>query len=498
MSSSTLSSIPLAKDTLVYGAGRVLLRATVLVTMPVFTRVFTPDDYGVWAVVVTSAGFVSAFLALGGDVAYTRFFFEAKTLHEKQLLTSTLFSFLLAWSWALVLVGVLLAHPISGVITDSSENGFLVVLALLAAPLTMINAMLGQVLRNEFRAVLYSALTFLTGFLLVSFSLFAVVVLDLGLAGAIGGTLVANLTVLPIRLWTARSMLRPLFSGKLLWRLLGFGVPLVPLGIAFSIFTASDRILLSRLADLEDVGLYSVAASVVGFLVMAHHGLGHAWSPHGIRAYEEHGEASSVFFGRVATYIVLGFGLLAVAISAFAREILMILATPEFYSAAVVVGPLALGTVAFASTHVTWLGLVLAKRTYFLSIYAWGAAAINVGLNVLTIPLWGMAAAAWTTLASYLFLTAAYWATSRRFVHVAYEKQRMFSLVAVTVPFCLAPPLLPELSLVLSIPLKAGYCAAYASSLFLTGVVKKRDLMAARAFIAPLIPQSKVPAGERG
>ncbi|MBI2170538.1 MAG: oligosaccharide flippase family protein [Chloroflexi bacterium] len=487
----------LAKDTLVYGAGTILLRATALVTMPVFTRVFTPEDYGVWSVVTTTAGFLGVLLLLGGDNAYVRFFFEAKTLRERQLLTSTWFAFLFAWSWTVVILGIVAADPISQLVTGTSEHGFLMVLALLTAPLTMINAMCGQVLRNQFRAALFSVLTLLTVLLTVAFSLFAVVVLKLGVAGAIGGTLAAALVLLPLRLWTARSMVRPVFSARLLPSLLGFGVPFVPAGIAYGIFTTSDRIMLSRLSNLEQVGLYSVAASLVGVMVLARSALGQAWSPHAIMAYEEQRDAAPAFLGQASTYILVGFSLLAVAISAFAREVLVVLATPPFYAAALVAGPLALGSLASGSTQITALGLGLAKRTYFMIIYAWLAAGLNVGLNFLFIPRWGMMAAAWTTLASYLFLTLAYGATSQRLFPVAYEKRKVLALIALTVPFCLAPRLLPELPLIASIPLKAGYGLAYVASLFALGIIGKREIVAARAFLSAIkLRRSTAPAAD--
>lgn len=480
----------LIRDVLVYGGSRVALKITALVTMPVFTRVFTPEIYGIWAVVVTFASFLNVFLALGGDTAYARFFFKTEKEDERQLLTSTLFSFLFPWSCLVVCVGILFARPLSNLLTGETGHAFLLSLALLPAPLILMNNMCGEVIRNQFRTMLFSTLAITTGILVVIISLFAVVVLKLGLAGVLTGTLVATLIMLVIHLWAIRTMIRVTFSGVLLRQLLRFGVPLTPIAIAYSVFNASDRILLSRLASLEQLGLYSVAAAIAGILILAHQGVGTAWNPHGIRIFEENRGVVATFFGKVATYIIIGFGFLAVGISAIAPEVLRVLASPQFFDAAGVVGILSLGSIAYASCHVTGLGLILSNRAYFMSIYAWLAAGLNLGLNILMIPHWGIFGAASSTFASYLFLSIVYWATCRKFIDVRYDYRRIFALIVITVPFCLASSLLPDLPLAAAIPFKIGYTGAYVTSLLLVRVIGLQEIVVIRKFLVSFIGRS--------
>jgi len=59
----------LFRDVAVYGAGDVLLKATAFLTLPFYTRIFSPEVYGVWSYVVTLTGLLSAVLILGGDSA---------------------------------------------------------------------------------------------------------------------------------------------------------------------------------------------------------------------------------------------------------------------------------------------------------------------------------------------------------------------------------------------------------------------------------------------
>ena len=468
----------LFKDIAIYGIGDILLKATAFITLPIYTRIFTPEDYGIWNLIFVIAGFLSSILALGGESAYARFFFEVKTLREKQLITSTWLSFLALWSLAVIVCSLPFTEFFSQWSFNTNEYGILFMLALLTIPISLVNSMCGQVLRNQFRSQLFTILNVVTTLLTIGLNLFAVVVLSLGVVGVVGGTFVAAVIMLPIRLWTARTMLRPIFSVQLLRNLLAYGVPLVPMTIAYWIFGTSDRLVLGKLSTLEQVGLYAVANNLTSVLAFVNNAFGQAWSPHAVRVYEEEPEYAPIFYGQVMTYILVGFGILSVGITSFAHEALMILSTPSFYPAAFIVGPLLLGFMASASTQITAAGISLTKKTKYFTIYSWIAALLNFGLNVWLVPKWGMMAASWTTAVSYTFLTVAYLITSQRLWPVVYEKRRGVTVVALTVIFAVAAPLLPNFDLIANLALKSIYCLAYMASLFAFRVLDQREWQA--------------------
>ncbi len=479
----------LVKDIAVYGTGDVLLRATAFITMPIYTRIFTVDDYGTLSFVLTITSLLSAVLILGGDSAYARFFFEAKTQPERQLITSSWFSFLALWSGAVIVLCLPFVGLFSRWSFGTAQHGMLFALALLAAPLTLVNSLCGQVLRNQFRAHLFTALNIATTLLTIGFVLYGVVVLNLGLGGVLGGTLLATALVLPVRLWTIRGMLRPVFSVQIVRGMLAFGFPFVPASLAVWVFASSDRLVLGKLSTLDQLGLFAVATSAASILSLINGAIGQAWSPHAIRVYEEHPDEARAFYGRVMTYILFGFGLLTVGITAFADELLKVLAAPAFYPAAPAVGPLALGVMAYASVHVTGLGISLTKQTRYLAYFCWIAAVINVALNLLLVPRWGMMASSWATAVTWLFLTLAYWSVSQRLLPVAYEKRRTLTVVGLTFAFTLVAMYLPDMSLVEGLVVKSVYCLVFIGLLIFCQVVDKREWTA----LVSLLPRRAKP-----
>jgi O-antigen/teichoic acid export membrane protein len=465
----------LIRDIAVYGTGDLILKATLFFTIPIYTRIFTPSEYGIWNLVTTVIGLLNIILSLGGDTTYARFFFDVKTNSEKQLVTSTWFGFLFLWSLGIVGLCLLMSRYFSQWTFGTDRYATLFLLGLLAAPVSLMNNMCSQVLRNQFRPKLFSALNIISTTLSIGLSLYGVVVLNYGLIGILGGALVAACIMVPFRLWTIRSLLRPSFSFSLLKELLMFALPLVPMALAYWVFGMSDRVVLGKLSTLDQVGLYGIAFTLTGLLNLVNAAVGQAWTPIALKMYEEERDRASIFFGRVMTHLLIGFGLLCVLITTFAKELLVILSTSAYYPAGIAVGPLALAMVAAASTHVTALSISLTMKTKYFAFYSWFAAILNLGLNILFVPRWGMVAASWTTTASYVFLTIAYSITSQRLWPVKYEKRRILRVAALTFVFTITVAFFPEMPLWVGIIFKGAYCFAFVALLFALRVVDRRE-----------------------
>ncbi len=463
------------KDMMTYGVGDLILKATAFITMPIYTRFFVPSDYGVWNNVLTATSLLGSILALGSDAVYARFFIEGETLQDRQKITSTWIGFLAAWSSVVVLICLPFAGLFSRLLFKMEQYRILLVLALLTQPLWLINAMCAQVLRNQFRARLFTILNVVATLLSIAFSVLGAIVLELGLVGVFLGPLVANLVILPVRLWTIRDLLRPAFSVRLLRDLVVFGIPVVPASLAYWVFGVSDRLLLGWLSTMEQAGLYAVANGLANVLVLINGAFGQAWLPHAMRVYQKQPQMASAFYGQVMTYLLAGFGLLCVGLTAFAPEALIILSTPPYYPAAMAIGPLTLGILAFASTQVTYLGMMLAKKSRYF-VLTWVAALVSVMVNVLLIPRWGMLAAAWTSALSYVILTLAYLGISQRLCPVVYEKRKTLTAIALVIGFTLLASRLPNLDLVAGLALKMIYCASYLAALFIFRVFDQREI----------------------
>lgn len=470
----------LVRDTFVYGSGDVLLRAAAILTIPIYTRVFSPDDYGTWAFVTTAVWLLNAFLIVGMDSAYTRFFFDVRSDRERQALTTTSLVFVAAWS-SLVVVALLPFTPaISEWIFDTDEHWSLFAIALVTAPLVLVSAIASTALRNTFRAGLFSVFNVAVTLTGIAIGLYLVIVEDRGVEGPLMGVLVATAIVLPLRLWTIRALLARAFAWSSLKGMLAFGLPLVPMTLALWVMLVSDRIVIAKVSTTEQLGLYTIAVGAVSILALADAAFTQAWLPRALQAYDRGPVSASAFYARVLTYLIVTFGFAALVLSAFAEELLGVLTGSDFHGAAVAVGPLTLAAVALASSQVLSMGVRISKRTMYSTLAAGLAAVLNLVLNLIFVPEHGMIAAAWSTAAAYGFLAVAQYIVSQRLVRIEFDLRRSLAAAGVTFALVLAVRFVEDSEGATELTLKIGLCLAYFPLLAAVGVVGKREVEALR------------------
>lgn len=419
----------LSRDVLSYGLGQMAGRATALLTFPIYTRVFDTAEYGALALAVTIVALLMPVYGLGSDVVYATFFFDRDEVGQAEL-TVTWFGTLAAWI-VVVSAGLgLVAGPLGEVVFDHPEGRRLTLLVIAVAATTFAGMMLGQVLRNRFRAGLFATLNVGAAVVTAIAGLVAVLWFDQGIAGVLVGMLVGELVFLPLRVWFARGLLRGRFSRELVPVLLRVGLPVVPASAAFWVFTYADRAMIAWLATLTDVGYYAVAVTITSPLVLAASAFGDAWLPRVLDA-EQRGSATRETARVLVLVLVLG-GIAATALVIVAPTVVTVAASPRYAPAAAAVAPLAIGAVALLASRITATGLYVRRRTGITATHAWVAAGVNLALNLALIPPLGFVGAAWATAGAYAYLAYGLHRSSQRVWLVTYDR-RTVRLLAVIV-----------------------------------------------------------------
>jgi len=136
-------------------------------------------------------------------------------------------------------------------------------------------------------------------------------------------------------------------------------------------------------------------------------------------------------YAYVLTYLVLVTTWVATALALLSPWIVRwITSKPSYKEASRVVGPLAFSTVAFAGYLVVAIGVGRARRTQFNWVVTGAAAIVNIALNLILIPPYGMMGSAIATIAAYttMFLGMAWW--SQQIYPVAYQWRRVATAAA--------------------------------------------------------------------
>jgi O-antigen/teichoic acid export membrane protein len=432
----------LAQHTLAYGLSSFVVPLVGLVTLPIYSRTFSPSEYGVLelGIVLTSIALVVADAGL--SAAAQREFYEYKpdqaADRRNVVITGLCATLLLA-----LVVGGLLAlfrESIASRVLESPDEDTVVLVVAATIPALTLATYLREVMRLGFRTGAYFVSAALTAILTGALGVFAVLVLDLDVEGVFLGTLVAAVVAAAYGLVAVRPDLAGRLSRKELGALLAFGLPLVPAAVSAWALLLIDRLLLRRLEDLDAVGQYAIASRLAGVLVLALTAFVLALGPYLLSVYSEEPEQEKLVRGRTLTYLAFTLGLGALALTLFAEELVAVLA-PDYDEAPSAVGPLAFGSIGFGASAVLMTGIGLARRNLYVAVLATVAAIANVALNLALIPPFGIVGAALASAGGYFLLAALYYWAAQRVYPTPFEPVKALTIVALAVAFSFAAAL---------------------------------------------------------
>ena len=465
--------VQLLSDTFFYSLGLVLRRGLSVITLPVLTRYLSVRDFGMLSIIGTVRELLSAGFELGIPNSSTRFYYDCRTQHEQRRLFGTL----LIFSMTVALVGSLLLAWVGPSIWSRfvADVPFHPYITLTLA--TILVSPLGTLKRSLFRVTnrvpLHTAFGFIHGLLTAALTIALVVIWNLGVLGAVLGTLVGSLVLLPFSFWYLRRHIAWTFSPRLVLRTLAFGLPEIPVRIATWALRLMDRLILQAYLPLRVVGLYSLGYMVGGtaFELIAS-SVNSAILPFFyLTATKESKTDSARLFADVAVYNTALLGFLGLGTILFAREVILILATPEYLEAEAVVLLVAWASIFQALANVPSRAIYLVKKTGYLPLVFIVPAMMNIGLNVLLIPRYGMMGAAWATLLTYPLLFGLTLWVAQKVYPIPYDYGRMAKPLILALGLSLLKDVVPSEPLVASLCLKALLLGAFPLGLVAIGFV---------------------------
>jgi O-antigen/teichoic acid export membrane protein len=470
----------LGRHTLVYGSGYVASAAVGLLLVPVYTHTFTPGEFGLLALMLVLYGVGKQVYDLGFTNSVARFYFDTGRDDHSSLrdMRATSLAFLAAYAGALTAALCVFAGTWSNLLTQSPRHADLiriVAITLFADTLAIVPLTL---IRMQERSGLFVAITIVRLVTSLGLSILLVVVLDQGVSGALLASAIPAVGITAALLLAHPMDLRGDVSRGLLRQMLAFGLPFVPVLLCGWVIDASDRYLLEIFRTRDEVGFYSLAYRFAQVMQIAVAAFSMGWAPLRYRIYEQPG--AQAVYRRLTNGYVLVATLLGVALALLADEIVAIIAPPSYAPAASVVPYLVLayGLQGLYYLMVTGMGVV--KRTGPMAWIALAGAAVNVGVNLVAIPEFGMKGAALTTLLAYLVLVGGSWYASQRVYPIPYDWPLIGKTIALAIiTVVVAHPLTPS-GIVVGTAYAAAAWVAFVVLLIATRTVSREDVDLAR------------------
>ena len=190
------------------------------------------------------------------------------------------------------------------------------------------------------------------------------------------------------------------FFSKKYWKYaMKFNIPLIPHYLSYTILNQADRLMISYMVGKSEAAIYSVAYTIAMMMQIVTQAISNSLTPYIYQAikgkkYDD--------IKRISNILLIFMGLLCVGIMFFSPEILKVFASKEYLNAVYVMPPVV------ASTYFMFLYPLFStieyyyEKTYYVMVASTSGAVANIIMNFIFIKKCGFYAAGYTTLVCYI------------------------------------------------------------------------------------------------
>ncbi len=415
----------LTKDTAVYGISTMVGRFLTFLLVPFYTNIFLPAEYGVVGNLYIFIAILNIVLIYGMDAAYLKFAGMPENADEKDIFSTPYFSvFIVA-----VIIScsvILLKKPIYEALDIPADFYNLIYFV---APILFIDAICVIPfikLRLQRKAKKFALFKLTNIIVNVALNLYLILKLKWGIEAVFVSNLFASLTSFVLVFPTVLNSLKFTIKTDLLKRLLKFGIPYFPAGLAGMLIQGIDRPILTHMTDLKTSGIYNANYKLGIFMMLFVNMFQYAWQPFFLQNAKE--KNAKEIFSKVLTYFTLAAAIILIVISLFIGDIVKIpifhgrtLISPLYWSGLNIVPIILLGYMFNGIYQIFTAGIFIKEKSIYVPVITIIGAAVNIGINFILIPSMGIMGAAIATLASYFVMAICYFAVTQKFYKINYE-----------------------------------------------------------------------------
>lgn len=437
----------LASQTAIYGLSSIVGRLLNFLLVPLYTRVFLPEEYGVVTELYSYLGFLIVFFTYGMETAFFRYIKDSDK--PTNVYSTTLISLLFS-TLTLVSLFILFATPIAEFIRYPNNVEYVVWFALILGFDAMAAIPFAH-LRYAQRPIKFAVIRLLNIALSIGVILFFVVLCpkladsypilyniynpDIGVGYIFIGNLVGSAMTLLLLL---PDILKVKFTfDRVLWRkMLVYGLPLVVAGFAGIINEMLDRILLKYLlpydttTNLAHLGVYGACYKLSILMALFTQAFRYAAEPFFFA--QSNASNAKEIYALVMKYFVVAGALIFLGITLF-LDIFKHFIGPNFHEGLGVVPILLMANLCLGVYYNLSIWFKLTNKTMTGAGIAIFGAAITVVLNVLLIPKIGYLGSAWATLVCYATMVAVSYGLSKKHYAIPYNLPIIFGSLGLAV-----------------------------------------------------------------
>ncbi|MFA6079513.1 MAG: oligosaccharide flippase family protein [Candidatus Omnitrophota bacterium] len=473
----------ITRHSAIYSIGSLAALLPGFILIPLYTRYFTPAEYGAITLVLLFSNVLMMFYEGGMVSALSRQYFEygEDDPSGRKAVASTSFLFVMSTAIIVSIPVFIFSGQISQLITSTDKYVNLVRIMSISTLFGAMSVIPQTLARLQQKSLLYICISITMVLLSICLNVIFLVVFKMGVESIFYANLISVLAGTALFISAMSGSLIPWkFSRRDLSAMVKFGMMLLPAALMAWVIDYSGRYILEKLVNLHDVGVYSLGNKISQVMMMVVKAFIAAWFPVIFSIIEE--KNSMQIFGNMFTYCIFGFAIFAMGISVFGREIIRILCKGDYLEAYTVMPFITISYMLFGA-YLFFVSFLVMKKRFdtqcFLLLIAAGASVI---LNILLIPVMGMMGCAVSAVISYALLSFSTFKYVRLHYPIPIETGRILKMAVPMLVVIFIGSYIKIEPIVLAIVVKTFLIALYAAVLYKLGFFHKEEIAKLKSY----------------
>lgn len=408
------------------GIGSLISMIISFFTTPVITRIFMPDEYGMYSLFIVYGNMAMMVLTLGMDQALVRYYYDEKSYTYRVKLIWACIRMPLVLT-GIVTAGMLLFWSINKNYNKAWEFD-LVVLFSIYVFIILVNRFLVVVLRLEHRTGTYAfanivqkasfvmvviAFVFICDSTRTEYLIYALIISFL-FSILYGGRKIQKIIKLEKDEQSTTHDFCELFR---------YSFPLVfALGLT-TLFQALDRMFIYHYYSSYEVGIYASAVSVIHVFEIVQASFTAVWMPSAIEKFSEDKEEKGYYvnINEVITLIMFFLGATLILF----KDVIVLLLGEKYRETARIIPFLVFSPIMYTISETTVIGLVFLKKSKMQVVAPLVSCLVNFIGNSILVPRYGYVGAAISTAISYTVFMIIRTVLSNKYYYVEFKIMKM-------------------------------------------------------------------------
>lgn len=486
----------LLKDTAIYGVSSIVGRILNWGLVPLYTRLFPTEEYGIVTNIYAYVAVVLVVLLYGMETGFFRFANHDRWRDPQQVYSTTLIS-VGASSLAFLIAVIAFAPSIAEALNCGNHSSFILLMGA-AVAIDAFSCIPFSYLRYKRRPMRFATLKFVNIGLNIGLNIFFLIACPAiwksspGLISwfydptfGIGYIFLSNFiaSVIVLLLLIPELRVKYSFCGKLWREMVRYSYPLLILGVAGIMNQTIDKILYPLLIPdhveaTRQLGIYGACYKIAIIMVMFLQAFRYAFEPFIFAQSRDRSEGKKQAYSDAMKYFIILALFIFLGVM-FYLPILKYFISPAYFEGLKVVPIIMMAELFFGIFFNLSLWYKLTDRTIWGTWFSLGGLAITLTINIAFVPVFGYMACAWGAFACYAAMMLASYFIGQHYYPIAYPVKRIAMYFALAMLLWAAAELTETSTPLINYAFRAILLAVYAAIV----AIKEQPLKALRRHV---------------